>query len=140
MKIFKFKINGQKFDVEIKNFEDKVAQIEVNGTVYDVEIESEVKQPKTPKIVRKPVLLGDEGKTVNMSASGPSTVKAPLPGSIFQLKSKVGDQVKKGQVLLVMEAMKMENDILAEKDGTISAIKVNVGDAVLQGDVLVELS
>lgn len=140
MKIFKFKINGQKYDVEVKNFEDKVAQVEVNGTVYDVEIESEVKQPKTPKLVRKPVNMGDAGKAVNMGASGPSTVKAPLPGNIFKINIAVGDQVKKGQAILVMEAMKMENDVLAEKDGTVSAIKVNVGDAVLQGDTLVELS
>lgn len=140
MKTFKFKINGQKYDVEIKNFEDKTAQIEVNGTTFEVEVESDVPQSKTPKLVRKPVQLHDVGKNVKMGASGPSIVKAPLPGSIFQIKVANGDAVKKGQVILIMEAMKMENDVLAEKDGVVSAIKVNVGDAVLQGDVLVELS
>jgi len=139
MKNFKFTINGHKYEVEIKNFEDNIAQLEVNGTMYDVEVHHEVQQPKTPILVRKPVQMNDAGKTVKMGANGPSTVKAPLPGSIFLLKVKQGDTIKKGQVLLVMEAMKMENDILAEKDGVVSNIKVNVGDTVLQGDVLIEI-
>ena len=66
-------------------------------------------------------------------------VNAPLPGNIFKVLVNEGDTVKKGDVLLIMEAMKMENNVLAEKDGTVSSVKVSVGDAVLQNDVLIEM-
>ena len=72
-------------------------------------------------------------------AAGLSKVDAPLPGTIFKLNVKEGDSVKKGQTILILEAMKMENNILAEKDGVINKIHVAEGDAVLQGDILVEI-
>lgn len=64
---------------------------------------------------------------------------APLPGTIFKVLVKDGDAVKKGQTILILEAMKMENNILAEKDGVINKIHIAEGDAVLQGDILVEI-
>lgn len=140
MKKFKFTIKGNDYDVKIHDIEDKVAHIEVNGSVYDVLIHHEVKQSKTPKLVRKPVAQKPGEGTITKNTSG-SVIKvnAPLPGSIFKILVKVGDEVKKGDNLLIMEAMKMENNVLAEKDGVIKEIKVNVGDAVLQGDVLIEM-
>ena len=66
-------------------------------------------------------------------------IKAPLPGVIMQLKVKVGDEVKRGDNLLIYEAMKMENNLASEREGRVSVIKVNAGDSILQGDVLLEI-
>ena len=140
MKKFKFTIKGNEYDVKIQDIEDKIAHIEVNGTVYDVEIHQEVKQSKTPRLVRKPVAQKPgEGTIAKKEAGATIKVEAPLPGNIFKILVNVGDEVKKGDNLLIMEAMKMENNVLAEKDGVVKTIKVNVGDAVLQGDVLIEM-
>ncbi len=138
MKDFKFKIRGNKYNVEIIDVEKNIAKLEVNGTPYIVEIENEIKTSKTPTLVRKRPKL-EEPKTPK-SESKLSQIKAPLPGNIFEIKVKVGDEVKKGDPLLVMEAMKMENNILADTNGKVSKILVNTGDAVLQNDLLIELS
>lgn len=141
MKKYKFTISGDQYDVHIKDIEDNIASIEVNGTKYEVVIQGEVKSTKTPKLVRKPVVQQPgEGLIKKQQSGGGMAVKAPLPGTIFKINVAVGDQVKSGDKLLVMEAMKMENQILAEKDGQISTIKVKEGDAVLQDDVLLEIS
>ncbi len=141
MKKYKFTITGDQYDVHIKEIEDNIATIEVNGTKYEVVIQGEVKSTKTPRLVRKPVVQQPgEGQIKKQQSSGGTAVKAPLPGTIFKMNVAVGDQVKSGDKLLVMEAMKMENQILAEKDGQISTIKVKEGDAVLQDDVLLEIS
>ncbi len=138
MKKFKFSVAGNKYDVEIKDFEDSIATIEVNGTSYEVEVHQEVKKTKTPKLVRKEVIRQPGEGAVPNKATGAGAIKAPLPGNIFKINVKVGDAVKRGDVLLVMEAMKMENDITAEKDGVVKDIKVAVGAAVLQNDILIE--
>ncbi len=138
MKKFEFSISGNKYEVEIKDVEDNIAKIEVNGTLYAVEIHREVKKPKTPKLVRSEVRVKPGEGNIVKSTSGGHVVKAPLPGNIFKMLVKEGDTVKKGDVLLIMEAMKMENNVMAEKDGTIKSIKVKVGDNVLQNDTLLE--
>lgn len=138
MKKFEFSISGNKYEVEIKDVEDNIAKIEVNGTPYSVEIHREVKKPKTPKLVRSEVRVKPGEGNIIKSTSGGHSVKAPLPGNIFKMLVKEGDTVKKGDVLLIMEAMKMENNIIAEKDGFIKSIKVKVGDNVLQNDTLLE--
>ncbi|ACF12647.1 biotin/lipoyl attachment domain-containing protein [Chloroherpeton thalassium ATCC 35110] len=137
MRKYKFKISGNEYTVDIKTFEDNVAEIEVNGTQYFVELEKEIKTPKTPKLVRAQAPPPKEHKP--LSSTGVSVLKAPLPGTILKVMAKPGDIVKKEQNLLVMEAMKMENNILSEKDGTIKSVKVAPGDTVLQGDVLLEI-
>jgi len=140
MKKFEFTISGNKYEVEINDIEDNIAQIEVNGTQYQVEIHHEVKTSKTPTLVRKEIKAERKDSKIKKTVGGKSfAVKAPLPGSIVNVTVKEGDTVKKGDVLLLMEAMKMENKVLAEKDGTISSIKIAVGDAVLQNDVLMEI-
>ncbi len=138
MKKFDFTIRGNKYKVQIKDIEDNIATLDVNGTSFEVEIHKEVKKVKTPKLVRKEVKLKPGEGLIKKSDKG-NVVKSPLPGNNFKINVSVGDSVKKGDVLLVMEAMKMENNILAEKDGTIKEIKVNVTDAVLQNDVLLVL-
>jgi biotin carboxyl carrier protein len=140
MKKFEFTINGNKYEINLKDVEENIAQIEVNGTEYSVEIHREVKQTKTPKLVRSDVRnKPGEGLIVKKSAGGGYQVLAPLPGSIFKMFVKEGDLVKKGDVLLIMEAMKMENNVMSEKEGTVKSVRVKVGDNVLQNDVLIEL-
>ena len=138
MKKFNFTIKGTKYSTRIKEIDGNIAKIEVNGTHYKVEMEQEVKQTKTPTLVRKPVVR-KPGEGVAPKGPSAGAVKAPLPGNIFKILVKEGDEIKTGDNLLVMEAMKMENDIRAEKSGTVAAIKVSEGEAVLQGAVLIEL-
>jgi len=137
MKKFKFTIRGNEYEVHINSFEDNIAEVDVNGSVYQVELAEQVKTTKTPKLVRSKPVQTVESKP--KPAAGMSKVEAPLPGTIFKIKAKEGDEVKKGQVILILEAMKMENNILAEKDGKINKIFVSEGTAVLQGDILVEI-
>lgn len=143
MKKFTFTIRGNKYDVELLNIEDNSAEIEVNGSHYEVEIHKEIKATKTPKLVRAQVFPSgeaDKSKTSKPSErKGAGGIKAPLPGTILEIKVKVGDDVKAGDTLLIMEAMKMENNIKADKGGKITDIKVKPGDSVLEGDVLVEI-
>ncbi len=137
MKSYKFKIHGHEYDVEIKKTEGNIFDIEVNGTSYTVELDREVKATKTPTLVRKTV---STHKTISKKEGTSVTkVKCPLPGSIMNIFVKEGDKVTKGDKLVMYEAMKMENLVLAEKDGTIVSIKVHVGDSILQDDVLLEM-
>lgn len=137
MKKFNFTINGNKYSVDIKEIEDEQAVIHVNGTEYLVEIEQEKKSVKTPKLVRESVVRQPgEGRIEKKASVGGFSVEAPLPGSIFKLKVKVGDKVAKGDSLLILEAMKMENEVLADQAGVIKEIRIKEGDAVLQNDIL----
>jgi biotin carboxyl carrier protein len=146
MKKFKFTIEGTSYSVNVKNIEGTQAEIEVNGTTYNVELEEEVQPLKTPVLVRKEVVTkpGDNkisDKEAAVMASGkPSSnnLKAPLPGSVLRVLVTAGTEVRKGDVLLVMESMKMENNILAEKDAVIRSVFVSDGQAVMQDDVLVD--
>ncbi|MCF8239820.1 MAG: acetyl-CoA carboxylase biotin carboxyl carrier protein subunit [Melioribacteraceae bacterium] len=143
MKKFKFTIRGNIYDVELLNIEDNIAEIEVNGSKYEVELHQEVKTTKTPKLTRSvavPTGESDKAKTHKPSAKqGAGFIKAPLPGTILEVKIKVGDKINVDDTLLIMEAMKMENNIKADRSGTVKEIKVNNGDSVLEGDLLVEI-
>ena len=138
MKEYKYKINGNVYKVAIGDIEDNIAHVEVNGTPYKVEME------KAPKVVVKPVTRPTTpapAPTPVVKPAAPSTgksgVKSPLPGVILDIKVNVGDTVKKGQTIIILEAMKMENNINADKDGKITAINVSKGDSVLEGNDLV---
>lgn len=139
MKKFKFTIQGNEYEVEIKNFEDGIAKLEVNGTYYKVEVEKQTSSTKTPVLRRHPVITPSGSHEIKKTNGNIFNVKAPLPGNILQVYVKVGDVVKKDDPLLLYEAMKMENKLLSEKSGIIKSIKVNPGDAVLQEDFLIEL-
>lgn len=143
MKKFKFTINGNTYETEILNVEEGIAEIEVNGTLYKVEVEQKVNVPKTPKLVR-PVAVPStdvhpsQAKTSSPSApKGTGSIKSPLPGVILELSVREGDVVKMGQKLLVLEAMKMENNVEADRAGKIVSILKQKGDAVMEGDVLI---
>jgi len=140
MKRYKFTISGNQYDVHLKDIEDNTSELDVNGTIYEVEIHGEVKTSKTPKLIRKPVQqMPGEGQIKKTESTGKHKVTAPLPGTILKINVSVGDTVAEGQSLMIMEAMKMENQVQTQKAGEITAIKVNVGDSVLQDDVLIEI-
>ncbi|MEI7660665.1 MAG: biotin/lipoyl-containing protein [Bacteroidota bacterium] len=142
MKKFNFMINGNSYEVEVLGFEDNIAKMEVNGTLYDVEVQKELKMTKTPTLVRAepPKPTRKESKiprTVTQTTN--MAIKAPLPGTIITVLVQPGEKVSMGQKLLTMEAMKMENNVLSEKDGVVRVVLVKPGQTVAQNDVLVEI-
>jgi len=132
MNSFKYTINGNVYTVDINRIEDTFADVEVNGTFYKVEMNRPAKTQivtisRPAQTPLKPIAQ------VQKNSPRASALRSPLPGIILDINCKVGDNVKKGQKLLVLEAMKMENIINAEKDGVVKEIKVNKGDSVLEG-------
>jgi len=139
MKSYKFTIRGHQYDVEILKDEDNIIDLEVNGTPYKVDVHKEMKASKTPVLVRSEIKNPQGAHKIKKTGIGLNQIKAPLPGNILQVFVKEGDETEKGEKLLIYEAMKMENLVLAERDGIVKKLKVQVGDSVLQGDVLVEI-
>ena len=145
MKEYKYKINGNLYNVVIGDIEENIAHVEVNGTHYTVEMEKKPKSAPAPKPVVRPVAKpaaiaapAAAAPAAKPAAGGAkSGVKSPLPGVILDIKVNVGDEVKKGQTIIILEAMKMENSINADKDGKIAAINVSKGESVLEGTDLV---
>ena len=121
MKEYKYKINGNLYKVSVGEIEKNIAHVEVNGTVYNVEME------EAAPVISKPTSV----------SSGADAVKSPLPGVVNDILVKIGDTVNVGQTVLILEAMKMENNINAIKSGKVTAIKVNKGDSVLEGTELI---
>ena len=121
----------------------KKYSITVNGNTYDVEVEelgSEGVAVSKPQVVPSNAPKPQAPKPQTASTGGGSgSVNAPMPGTINDVRVKVGDSVKKGQVLLILEAMKMENELMASCDGTISAMNVSKGASVSVGDVLITI-
>lgn len=138
MKNFKFKIQDNNYNVNILSHEGNMIQLEVNGTSYSVKMREEIKKTKTPTLVRSAAKRPSEPLKVNPSSSKTKIV-APIPGVVLSLDAKVGDSIKIGDRLLVLEAMKMENNIMSEKAGTITAVHVSVGQQVLQNEIMIEL-
>ena len=136
MKEFKYKINGNTYNVAINNVNDNLVEVEVNGTKYNVELEAAPKPEVKPVVheVHKPAAPANPAPKSTARKSG---IKSPLPGVILDIKVQVGDAVKKGQTLLILEAMKMENNINADREGTVTAINVSKGDSVLEGTDLI---
>ena len=143
MKEYKYKINGNLYNVVIGDIEDNIAHVEVNGTHYTVEMEKKPKAEAAKPVARpaaKPAPAPAPASAPTPAAkpaAGKSGVKSPLPGVILDIKCNVGDEVKKGQTIIILEAMKMENSINADKDGKITDINVSKGESVLEGTDLV---
>ncbi len=116
--------------------------ITVNGTAYDVAVEevgadsapAAAAPAAAPKAAPKPAAPKVSGSAGNVS------ITAPMPGTIVEVKAKVGDPVKNGTVIAILEAMKMENDVVADRDGTIASINVNKGDSVSTGAVIATIN
>ena len=114
----------------------KYYNITVNGVAYSVSVE-ETAAGAAP-VAAAPAAPAAAPKAA--AAAGAVTVKAPMPGNILDVKVAAGASVKAGDVLVILEAMKMENEIVAPQDGTVASINVNKGDTVNSGDVLVSMN
>lgn len=142
MKNFKFKINGTEYSVDINEVEGQEITLDVNGTPYKVTVDKELKHKQVvmtartaPRVSAAP--SGNVQTTAPAAASKGSKVTTPLPGTILDVFVNVGDKVKAGQTVVLLEAMKMENNIEADVEGTVTEVKVRKGDSVLEGDVMV---
>ena len=154
---YQYTVKGVDYEVEIQDIEGNIANVTVNGIPFEVEMKQPVKAGKQKvKLSEERRAEGSEERRVkseesnSSSASTASTssaptaaagkpVVAPLPGTINEIKVKVGDKVNAGDTVVILEAMKMQNNIEAETSGTITSINVNKGDAVMEGDTLVTI-
>lgn len=125
----------------------KYYNITVNGVAYSVSVEetatgaAPVAAPAAPAAPKAPAAPAAAPKAAAPAgAAGAVTVKAPMPGNILDVKVKAGDSVKAGDTLLILEAMKMENEISAPQDGTIASVNVRKGDVVNSGDLLITMN
>lgn len=145
MKEFTFKINGAEYKCAVEEIEAGKTNVTVNGKVYTVETEAPkaASAPKpaaapAPKPTAAPAPKAEAPKPAAAPAAG-LQVKSPLPGSVIKVLVSEGQAVKKGDTLLTLESMKMENAIMAEQDGTVKQIAVSAGQNVMQDDLLIVL-
>ena len=150
MKSFKFKINDNAYNVDINEVEGQEIKLAVNGTSYTVTVDQEMRpRPTTTIISSRPApRVSTGGMQQSAPVAAPSAAKSssavagnkvstPLPGTILDVFVNVGDAVKAGQRVVLLEAMKMENNIEADCDGTVKSVNVRKGDNVLEGDTLI---
>lgn len=141
MKEYKYTINGKKYEVTIGDIEENIANVKVNGEDYKVEMEKQPEPEKKKVVVRpiaKPVATApaasqNSGSKINVA----NAIKAPLPGVVTEIKVAIGDSVKAGDTVVVLEAMKMANNLNTEKDGKVTAILVQPGESVMEDTPLV---
>lgn len=145
MKTYRFKINGNEYNVAINSVDGTNASVTVNGTDYQVELENAPAAPVQTAPAAAPAVAPVQTAPAASAAPKPAAsgagkaVTSPLPGVIIAVKVNVGDSVKAGQEVAVLEAMKMENSIEATQDGTVTAIHVAKGDSVLEGAAIVTI-
>ena len=151
MKQYKYKINGAQYDVTIDSIAGNIAKVEVNGIPFEVEMQGSslveealpVQVADEASVTATPAQAAPKAETpAPAAAASPGTgapVKAPLPGVVTKVPVTVGQTAKKGETVLVLEAMKMENNITAEADGTITGICVAAGDSVMEGTTLLTI-
>ena len=141
MKEYKYTINGNKYEVVIGDIVDNIAAVKVNGEDFQVEMKPEAEPEKKKVVLGKPAAAASEGAaTATANAANVNTnnaVKAPLPGTIVEVKVAVGDEVQPGDIVVVLEAMKMANNLEAEKGGKVTAVLVKEGQSVMEDDALV---
>lgn len=150
---YQYTVKGVDYEVEIQDIEGNIANVTVNGIPFEVEMKQPVKAGKqkinlsagaaiptsTPSETEK-ASAPEKAESKPAPAAGGKPVVAPLPGTINDIKVKVGDKVNVGDTVVILEAMKMQNNIEAESAGTIASINVSKGDAVMEGDTLVTIS
>ncbi len=153
---YNFRINGHDYQVDVNSVEGGIADVTVNGTDYKVELADAVPAPAQQAVrpVPQTVSTGAPAVTPQATAHAPQAaqtatasapqgkgevVTAPLPGVILDIKVKVGDAVKAGQTVAVLEAMKMENEIESTASGTVTAVNAGKGDSVLEGAAIITI-
>ena len=156
MKTYKYKVQGVEYEVEIAEVEGKIAKVNVNGIPFEIEMQKPINAAKHPALAAtkrsaavaapvaapQPAANPAPAKPAQQTAApaGAGTpLKAPLPGTISAINVKVGDTVAVGDVVIMLEAMKMQNNIEAENAGTVTSILVNQGDAVMEGAVMLTI-
>ena len=158
MKTYKYKVQGVDYEVEIAEVEGKIARVNVNGIPFEIEMQKPINAAKHPALAAtkrgaaapaqpvapitatpvQPVAKPQPAQPAAAAGAG-TPVKAPLPGTINAINVKVGDTVAVGDVVVVLEAMKMQNNIEAENAGTVTSILVNPGDSVMEGVVMLTI-
>jgi len=143
MKEFKFTINGNKYNTEIDSNDGKMYEVLVNGTSYHVELEEnktktiKIIPPKAPSAsISSTTTVTRKPEAKNQSVKG-TKIKAPLPGTVIKILVNIGDNVTAGQDILILEAMKMENNITSHTNGRVVSILKNKGDSTLEGEDLI---
>ena len=153
---YNFRINGHDYQVDVNSVEGGIADVTVNGTDYKVELADAVPAPAQQAVRPAPQTVSTGAPTVTPQATAPApqaaqtatasapqgkgeVVTAPLPGVILDIKVKVGDAVKAGQTVAVLEAMKMENEIESTASGTVTAVNAGKGDSVLEGAAIITI-
>ena len=151
MNKYQYKVQGVDYEVEIEEVEGNIAKVNVNGIPFEVELQQPINAAKHPTIVKPkveapkpaaaavPVAAAPAAAAPAAAAGAGNPVKAPLPGTVTTINVKVGDTVAVGDVVLVLEAMKMQNNIEAEYAGTVTSVVVNPGDSVMEGAVLLTI-
>ena len=159
MKKYQYKVQGVDYEVEITDVEGKIARVNVNGIPFEIEMQKPINAAKHPELaatkksaaapVAAPVAAPTAAPVqpaAKPQAAAPAApagagnpVKAPLPGTINAINVKVGDKVNVGDVVIVLEAMKMQNNIEAEYAGTVTSILVNQGESVMEGAVMLTI-
>ena len=149
-KEFSFKINGAEYKCAVEEIEAGLTEVTVNGKKYTVETEKPVAPaPKAapaaaskaaPAAAAAPKAAPAPAPKAAAPAAAGAQVKSPLPGSVVKVCVSEGQDVKKGDTLLILESMKMENPILAEQDGKVAQVAVAAGQTVMQDDLLVVLA
>ena len=141
MKKYDINIEGEAFKVTIESVSGDTASVSVNGRQFNVAWKEEkegMSKVVAPKTAHAPVST-PAVTAAKPSVSPSSAIKSPLPGVILEVKVNVGDKIEVGQVVAVIEAMKMENDIEAERGGIVKSINVNKGDSVLQDTPIITI-
>ena len=151
MKTYKYKVQGVDYEVEIAEVEGKIAKVNVNGIPFEIEMQKPINAAKHPALaatkraasaapVEAPVASAPAAAPAPAAPAGAgNALKAPLPGTINAINVKVGDKVNVGDIVIVLEAMKMQNNIEAENAGTVTSVLVNQGDTVMEGAVMLTI-
>ena len=144
---YQYTVEGTDYDVEILEIEDNIAKVTVNGAEFEVEMKQmlnptkrPIKQVVAPEVTNNTRIETPKKPQAAAPAGAGANIEAPLPGTIIDVKVKVGDKVKSGDTVVVLEAMKMQNNIETDIDGEVTAVLVRQGDSVMEGTPLVTIA
>ena len=153
MNKYQYKVKGVDYEVEIAEVEGNIAKVNVNGIPFEVELQRPINAAKHPTMtqprVQAPQPAAPSAPVAAVAPAAPAAsaapagsgnpLKAPLPGTVTEVKVQVGQQVSAGDVVMVLEAMKMQNNIESEYAGTVTSVLVKAGDTVMEGAVMMTI-